>query len=369
MPEIAKSITLGVLVGKLGKARPLVSQQKFAKELIEEGRRRGVFVYFFSRPHVADDFANVQGITYEEGWVLRTCPPPDVLYNRLLSRQSEQHPKVQHLFRSFQRLHGTRTFNTHYLDKHEVFAHLSRSRAVARFVPQTEMVRSLAQLKAMCARHASVFVKPSRGSLGRGIMRVTRLADGHYRLDRTTHEQQTLSQTYDSLSACIQAIRPLVAHATYIAQRGIALLHDRGRPVDFRTLVYASGPGRSWQATSAVARIGAADQFVSNAARGGKVVTASSYLRKSHPYLPRGTYRRLQQTAARIAHATATALPGLFLEFGIDLAIDRAGHIWLLEVNAKPAKQHLVATVEARTRPSVHRLIQAVRMLAKEAKP
>jgi hypothetical protein len=369
MPAHAHPITLGVLVGKLRPYRPLEVQQAFAQELIEEGQRRGVTVYLFTRSHVADDYTSIRGITYEDGWVVRDFGPPTVVYNRLLARHAEQHPTTKKLFALFQRLHGTRIFNSTYLDKHEVFAQIARSRAVAGHVPETVTVRSLAQLEAMCARHASVFVKPSRGSLGRGILRVTRLADGHYRLDRTARGDVTLSQTYGSLSACMQAIRPIVARATYIAQRGIALLHDRGRPVDFRTLVYASGPRRSWQAISAVARIGAADQFVSNAARGGKVLSAAPYLRKTHRYLPRDTYRRLRHTAARIAQATASAAPGLYLELGIDLAIDRAGHIWLLEVNAKPAKQHLVATAVSRTRPSVRHLIQAVRMLAKEVNP
>lgn len=367
MPEIANPITLGVLVGKLNKERPLEAQRKFAQELIEEGRRRGMLVYLFTRADVAANYKDVQGITYDGQWVKRSCPPPDVVYNRLLSRQAERHTSVQNLFRVFKRLHNTRIFNSAYLDKHDVFAQITRIRAVRVHVPETVTVRSLAQIEAMCARHASVFVKPTRGSLGRGILRVTRLADGQYRLDRTARGNQSLSQTYDSLSACMQAIRPLVARATYIAQRGIALLHDHGRPVDFRTLVYASGPGRSWQVTSAVARIGAADQFVSNAARGGKVVSASAYLRRNHRYLPHGTYRRLHQVATRIAQATASAMPGIYIELGIDLAIDRSGKIWLLEVNAKPAKHHIVATAEARTRPSVRRLIQAVRMLAKEA--
>ncbi len=75
---------------------------------------------------------------------------------------------------------------------------------------------------------------------------------------------------------------------------------------------------------------------------------------------------KLRRAALEIASGIEKYVDGHFAELGVDLAIDRSGRIWLLEVNSKPSKDDNSSTSGGeKIRPSVNKTVTYARYLAK----
>lgn len=54
----------------------------------------------------------------------------------------------------------------------------------------------------------------------------------------------------------------------------------------------------------------------------------------------RAATQRIRRGARVVARAVEARLGQEFGEFGVDMALDRRGRLWLIEVNAKPGRQN-----------------------------
>jgi glutathione synthase/RimK-type ligase-like ATP-grasp enzyme len=218
-------------------------------------------------------------------------------------------------------------------------------------------------LKAMCSKYESVFLKPVRGSLGKGIIKITRSDAGGYQAMFTT-TAGTRKQQFPSLVKLFSSINVKMKTVRYQVQQGLQLIDIARRPVDFRALVQKNVSGK-WTITSIVARTAGSAHFVSNLARGGTLSTVKEAIGKSNLLIARQEApERLQRAALEIAEGIDSHIPAHFGELGIDLAVDTSGRVWLLEVNSKPSKNDNTPLSEQKIRPSVLRMIQYSRYLS-----
>lgn len=336
----------------------------FCRELTNACHAQGAYVYFFTPEGLEARSSSVQGWVYDEGWRKLSLPVADVINNRLTTRKAENKPSVQHFLSDVKSRYGTHFFNEKFLDKTEVFEALAQDPALHRYLPESHPLNGLAVLKRMCSSYPSVFLKPVRGSLGKGILRISKDETGGYRLLSTT-PMGTRKQVYPSLAKLFQSIAPKMKTTRYQIQQGLPLLELGKRPVDFRALVQKNGTGK-WGVTSIVARTAGSNHFVSNLARGGTLSTVREAISKSS--LPAGvkesTQIQLPRAALAIARGVETYIPAHFGELGIDLALDQSGRIWLLEVNSKPSKNDNTPLSDMKIRPSVKQMILYCRYLA-----
>lgn len=248
-------------------------------------------------------------------------------------------------------------FNEKYLDKTEVFDALQKDPHLQRYLPESHLHRGLPSLKTMFAKYPVVFLKPVKGSLGKGIIRISRMQDGTY-VTHATQKYGTRKASYDNLSKLSTALAGKMKTTRFQIQQGLHLIEIGSRPVDFRALVQKNVQG-TWAITSVVARTAGSQHFVSNLARGGTLSTVKEAIDRSN--LPTAIKQkggaRLQKAALEIAEGLDNHIPAHFGEFGIDLAMDQSGRIWLLEVNSKPSKNDNTPLGENKIRPSVKRLI------------
>ena len=368
----SRTLRLGPLVGVMlprimnvpGRRFGIITP--FCRELTDACRSEGVFVYFFTPHDLRSTSEKVEGWTLMGQEYKASFPVPDVIYNRLPSRRLDGLPELQLFLNRAKTVFGTRVFNEKYLDKTEVFSALRKYKPARRYLPESHPYTGTAQLRRMCTRYRTVFLKPVTGSLGKGIIRITRkLSSGGYQVDVSTVGTNT-RQSYASLDALIRALAGKLKVNRYQIQRGLELIRVGTRPVDFRALAQKDRNGK-WHITSVVARIAGSERFVSNVAQGGTIAPVKQTVAKSNLAAGKaGVTERLKQAAAVIARGIDACIPAHFGELGIDLAVDRSsGRVWLLEVNSKPAKNDSGLLNEAQgIRPSVRLLVQYFRHLA-----
>jgi glutathione synthase/RimK-type ligase-like ATP-grasp enzyme len=337
----------------------------WCREVVEACRRQGAFVYFFTPGGIAAQGNQLEGWTYAGGWRKGSFPIPDIIHNRLTSRKFENKSNVQKLFKESKEKHGTEIFNEKYLDKTEVFAALKKLPSLLRYLPESHAFMGMETLKAMATKYRILFMKPIRGSLGKGIIRIQRLPGGGFacHFSEQTGTRRVISAT---LSHVYSLLSPRFKAQKFQIQQGLPIATAARRPVDFRALVQKGVTGK-WELTSLMGRIAGPHHFVSNLAKGGAITPARTAINRANiPISRKGiAIKELQKAALLIANGVDATIESHFGELGIDLAVDRTGRVWLLEVNSKPSKNEQIPQMEGKIRPSVKMLIGYARYLAR----
>jgi glutathione synthase/RimK-type ligase-like ATP-grasp enzyme len=366
-----RTLALGPLIGVLltrdnpeQMDKPFGNITMFCRELTEACRSQGAYVYFFTPSAIASNHSSVEGWVYTKGWNRLMLPAPDVVNNRLTSRKLENEPAVQQFMKEIKHRFGSQVFNEKFLDKSEVFDALKKDVSLQKYLPESHSLNSFSMLKSMCTKYSAVFLKPIKGSLGRGIIRLSRIGPDNWQASYAT-VAGTKKQTFSSLVKLFSTIAGKVKTVRYLIQQGLTLIEIGGRPVDFRALTQKNANGK-WVITSIVSRTAGTHHFVSNVARGGTLSTVRDSVAKSNlPVMFRGdASSRLQKAALDIARGIDTYIPAHFGELGIDLALDTSGRVWLLEVNSKPSKNDNTTLNEGKIRPSVRMIIQYARYIS-----
>ncbi|RAV06559.1 YheC/YheD family protein [Paenibacillus sp. YN15] len=361
----SRTLHIGPLIGVLmsrvytqAPDRPFGAMTAFCAELTEACRLHGGMAYFFT-PNDITGNSDLRGWMLSEGrWVKSSFPYPNVMYNRVTSRKLENKPQVQQFMRDLKARYGSVAFNEKYLDKTEVFQALRKEKSVHAYLPESYLFKNFAMLKSMCKKYNTVFLKPITGSLGKGIIRISSQPEGGGYQCSFSSLSGIKRQHYPTLTQLFQSISGKMKQRRYQIQQGLRLMETGGRPVDFRALVQKNGDGE-WAVTSVVARVAASNTFVSNLARGGTLSPVSEAVARSN--LPSGVRAsvntKLRTAALSIAKSVDSTIDGHFAELGVDLAVDAAGRVWLLEVNSKPSKEDNTPSGDSKIRPSVKQVV------------
>ncbi|WP_202081371.1 YheC/YheD family protein [Caldalkalibacillus salinus] len=351
---------LAILVSTISKNNPPYGKlNKFFQEVIVYARSRHILAYVISVEQLLKGERNVTGWTfYKNKWCEITCPYPHVVYNRIGTRRVERSNQFTDLKEKLSH-RQVQLFNATFLNKWEVYEKLS-DRKLQNHLPKTQVFGPLA-LKTFVEQYPAVFVKPVNGSLGNGIYRINRTPFGfasHY----TTKNGQIFKQ-FNKLSQLYNYLSRRVNPKRYIVQQGIPLIQIQGRTIDFRALMQKNGSGK-WSTTSMVARVGPANRFVSNIARGGEICRVTKALRYCGFKDPKTLRSKLLHVAKKSCEAIEDQYNNQFGELGVDLGVSRSGHVYLLEINSKPSKtDDTVPSSTAKGRPSVHRLLDYTQYL------
>ncbi|MCR8642063.1 YheC/YheD family protein [Paenibacillus sp. N1-5-1-14] len=360
---------IGVIIRRIKASDPenlLGNNSSFGREFAEACNLYGASMFFFTHDDIHLDQPYVSGWTYhEDQWRKSHFPIPNIIYNRLTSRSIESSTTVQQFMRDSKLNYDTQTFNEKYLNKNEVFDALKHEGILTHSLPESHLLLNSNMLKTMLAKYPSVFLKPIKGSLGKGIIRVRREGANTYHC-HTVSMGGLRRQTYPTFAKLITAMSGKFKSASYQIQQGVDLIAVNGRPVDFRALVQRNSKG-IWAITSIVARIAGNQTFVSNLARGGTLHNVESALSMSNlnPQQRSLVKVRLRKCALDVAKGIENQIQSHFAELGVDLAADTNGRVWLLEVNSKPSKEDNSPLNDHKIRPSVRRIIQYSKYLAK----
>ncbi len=339
-------------------ARPFGEMSDFCRELALVAGREHVWLAAVTPNSFQLTNQSMQGWTFRRGWRRAKLPIADVIYNRLQTRKLEKSRNVQRLMKNIKSHFSTVIFNEQFLDKVSVFTALSKDSSMHKHLPRSLPCRNLQVIRQMLEQYPTLFLKPATGSMGRGIVRIARNPDGGY-TTHSTHIKYTSKRHYADRDRLLRSLAAQIKRAPHLIQQGLSLLTVYRHNLDFRALVQKDGSGK-WTVTSIVARIAAPRHFVSNLARGGRITTVMDALRKAGVSRDKAQklHASMRATAVAIAGSLEKQLNGSFGELGVDLAVDRDLHVWLLEVNSKPSKTDPLPPGTGKIRPSARKVVQ-----------
>ena len=291
-------------------------------------------------------------------WILEDCPWPDFVWRRTVLRPAGTQAAMS---RDEELLRATAVFGTLPRPKSEKwFLHnvLSRAPGVQPFLPAAYPVWSAQDVLQAVRTLGDVYVKPVRGTQGQKITRIVALHAGYLLFGAATrnHGGEVLKDD----EALLRRFAARTSDCAWIAQRTVELMRTvADAPIDLRFLVQAR-PGGQADCTGSVARVGSPDAITTNLHTGAQALSFASveqYLhRRQIPLFRHGVHTG--RAAALAAFAAVAADHPSLAELGVDVALDRLGRAYILEVNASPGRRMFRLIDPEARRMSLQRVIE-----------
>ncbi|MDF2815775.1 MAG: endospore coat-associated protein [Paenibacillus sp.] len=207
-----------------------------------------------------------------------------------------------------------------------------RNSALRTYVPDTRKM-TRASLQEMLNRYSMVYIKPDCGTYGIGVMRVEKAGGSEAKPFK--YQNGVVKKTFSSFDNMYDSIVKQTRRRLYLVQKGIHLTKYRNRRFDIRVMVQQS-PRRKWEATGVIGRVAHPKKIVTNVHNGGTLKPIETLLgayvsgttKKKHIY-------RLRRLGLTMANQLQTKFRGL-KEIGLDVALDKDLHPWVLEINTSP---------------------------------
>jgi glutathione synthase/RimK-type ligase-like ATP-grasp enzyme len=217
------------------------------------------------------------------------------------------------------------------------YLYLKSSSRLVPYLPETKKMKE-ESFGMLMAKYGKIIVKPIGGSRGRGVIQVKGLGNNEFQIhiEKRKKKLQGTENTYNY-------IKKLIGSGSYIVQRRISRAKINGRPFDMRVIVQRTRYSAKWKVTGKVAKVAGRGYIVSNITRSkGTLLLVKTAIRRCSS-LRRLSQKTLQSKLDRIALLSARKLSTLFRYhriYGLDLGLDKKGHVWIIEANLFPSRSH-----------------------------
>ncbi|MBU7006671.1 YheC/YheD family protein [Phosphitispora fastidiosa] len=339
---------LGPVIGILAhrnnkKLKPFGEQTSFFRKLINCANRINAVCFAFSPGDIDWENETIHGSIPEDStkemqqWKQVIFPFPDVVYDRGLFPKGEKRSMATEVRRFFRKHPRTKLFNPAFFGKWKTHNFLSGHEDICPHLPETMLYTAAADIAKLTARHGTVYLKPSGGSSGKGIIVLKKRDSGYLASYREFRSLKTVViPDFPQLNTVLDN---LIKGRRYIAQQGIRLAKIHGNPFDIRVLMQKNRYGE-WLRTGSAARVAAPGNLISNIHAGGHAERITEVLQTVFPN-PRLTHRVLddiRKLSSLIAGFISTEGNPLFGEIAVDLGVDETGKVWVIECNAIPGR-------------------------------
>lgn len=325
-------------------------------------------VYVFSPENVNLPRKRVKGTyfnTARRRWEQKYFPMPDVLYVRGGQRDGTAFWNVMKQFDKM----GIRKINPIYaFDKWDLYQKLSQDENVRPFLPHTQLLKNIDELKNVLKNRNVIYIKGCRGSRGTSVMRVAKLPQGKY--ECSYFVRRLVRKEVEHVEDVLRVVRTFFGPKRIIAQQAIDLLRsDEGSLVDFRAEVQRNKTGEI-DIVGIPIRVGQSNSPITIHASAFKL---DDYLDKLFPEDSLSQIdalkNKIRQFLISVYLGTEKAY-GKFGEMGIDFGLDENRKIWLIECNAKSAKVSIGKAYGRETlRKTYLNPLQYAKILARKSKP
>lgn len=295
--------------------------------------------YFAFKPsdiHWANQSVQAYFLNDQGGWTRRVIPLPDVVYNRMASRISEKTAVIESLKENFTR-RGIPIFNWNFFDKSYVYDLLKGEAEAEKNIPESVMSPNVQAIREMLSKHQFIYLKPTGGSLGRGIMRLTYKPGIGYFLRYRRNGKNELHK-YAKFADIRRVIyRRTAGMRNYVCQQGINLAQIDNCPVDFRFHMNKNHRNE-WVVAGIGAKKAGRGSVTTHIRNGGKLMTPENALRLTFGNRASEILEHAKRDTVRLAEIIERKSGHRVGELGFDIGIDTKGAVWMFEANAKPGR-------------------------------
>jgi len=335
---VSNTIYLGPVVGIMAdiyneNGKLFGGQTLFIQQLLTAGREIGELCFAFNPHSINWNRKTITGYTYiKNRWKKAVFPLPDVVYSR-----TRGFSPVKMSIRQKLSAQGVKLFNPVLVGKWNTYKILSKNQSLYDYLPDTRLFNNISLIETMTRSYQAVYLKPVNGSQGRNIIRIERLKNRGYNYKFEVNKQTVNGNTH-SLEQLQLLLKPVIGNRTYIIQKEIKLLKEKGRIVDLRILVQKDHTGE-WIITGIAGRVGKEGSITTNISAGGNgcrldILLSSNFADSQQQQ----NIKTLVEYIALEAAKTLEAAIGLSGEMGVDIGIDRWGKPWFIEANLRPAR-------------------------------
>ncbi|CAI6082216.1 Endospore coat-associated protein YheD [Cohnella sp. JJ-181] len=336
-------IQLGPLIGVLtdgtrSQTAPFGSRTGFVRQLLAIGQKKAYF-FAFTPKDINWQQETVHGWFLDGGggWVRRVVPLPDVVYNRLPSRRAETGSYITSLREKFVR-RRIPFFNWSFFNKSDVYSLLDNDPEALAHLPESINNPTSEKIKELLEKHHFLYYKPTGGSLGMGIYRLTYHPKRGYfvRYRRGTSNVLLRFTSFSSLMKMLRA-RHGARLAGYVVQQGIRLIEIDHCPIDFRFHMHKDGDNR-WVVAGIGAKKAGRGSVTTHVKNGGQLMTPEQALSRTFGDRSSEVLQDAKNAAVKLSEAIERNYNHTLGELGLDIGIDKDGEIWMFEANAKPGR-------------------------------
>ncbi|WP_138496270.1 YheC/YheD family protein [Paenibacillus pinistramenti] len=337
-------VQIGPLIGILSDGptsslqNPFGPRTGFIKSLLREGGKMSYIFAFTPRDiNWQEETINAIFLNESGSFYRQRVPLPDVVYNRLPSRKAETTASIQLLRERFIRKRIP-FFNWSFFNKSDIYRLLENDTAVNKYVPESIIGPTSEQIKEMLERHSFVYYKPSGGSLGNGIYRISYVPQNGYFVRYRMKTGNALHK-YTNFNSLVRTLQNRHGRGlrSYVVQQGIRLIEVDGCPIDFRFHMHKNGRNQ-WVVVGIGAKKAGKGSVTTHIKNGGSLLTPQQALSKAFGTRSEEVLRKAKQVAVTLAESIETHHQHLIGELGFDLGIDKDENIWMFEANAKPGR-------------------------------
>ena len=286
-------------------------------------------IYAFSPEYIDWEDQYAYGLYYNQEralWEYGCFPLPEVIYRR------DFHTDPDVIRRLNQYTKG-RLFNSYRFSKLELHDFIRQNAELGGYLPPTEYLRGFDQIRRFLDLHYKVILKPVNLSRGRGICIIEKRNSGYKVVDFRC-KNQLAYELYDDrlLEHFFKAFPDFFDQ--YLIQKYIPLATINGSPFDIR-VVMQKRPDREWMCSGIECRV-SNNGYLTNISKGGYALPLSQALQRAEVTDSVALTGRIKGLCRDFCLYMDT-FGEHFAEFGMDVAIDNAEKLWLIEANVFPS--------------------------------
>ncbi len=290
----------------------------------------GGLIYAFSPEWIHWKTQTVHAMYYDyfkASWEYGFFPLPEVIYRRDFHTSPESIKKLIEFT-------GNRLFNSHRFSKYDLYDFLKPDPELSRYLPPTELSLHFDQVKEFINRHLNVILKPIDLSRGRGIC-VIEKTGSRYKISDYRYKVPIVSELNHDGELKNFFVFNKELFTKYLIQKYLPLAKIGNSRFDIR-VVMQRHPDKDWGCTGIECRVSNGNSHITNISRGGYALSLDDALRKAFTT----DYEILKQQIQELCYKFCLYMDSSgkhYGEFGLDIAVDDARNLWLIEANVFPS--------------------------------
>ena len=308
-----------------------VEEYSLYADAAEEAR---ALIYVFSLRNLNSRGKYINGFMPERDennkwkWSIRCLPIPDAVCNRMaVASSSPSYKTIKSMMEIYPDIKIINKVTK--ISKWTIAKLLQRDPMSKNYIPDTHMFGNPLDIIKMLEKYPEIYLKPVRRSLGLGIIKMEKKAEGDYTAFYNVNGVNL--NTNGDINSILAELREVMGKRIYIVQQGIPVALYRGKPFDLRVTIQKDGTGK-WSFTRWSARVAGPGNIVSNVAAGGRGYPAEKILGEIFGPGLQVIKDEVKKAGLIIAEALDKRLSGIG-DLGLDIGIDIYKGIYLFEAN------------------------------------